>query len=44
MVKEVMQSMKTRPAHPGRAARMAGHSISRKDAAGPMPSWLASRH
>ena len=30
---EVMQSMKTRPATPGRAARSAGHSISRKPAA-----------
>ena len=36
--------MKTSPAMPGSAARSAGHSISRKVAAGPMPSWLASRH
>ena len=29
-----MQSMKTSPATPGRAARSAGHSISRKDGPG----------
>ncbi len=44
MVKEVTHSMKTRPATPGSAARNTGHSISRKDGAAPMPSWLASRH
>ena len=44
MVKEVMHSMKTSPAMPGRAARIAGHSIRRKLERAPMPSWLASRH
>ena len=44
MVKDVMHSMKTSPAVPGRLARIAGHSISRKDGPAPMPSWLASRH